>query len=198
MSSHKTNFFKAGILALLAIFGLAACGGGPARNPGTGTYAARGTGTYAAHGVSFRYPAGWYEDIPGGPAPCCGAHPLWTARVGLDSTDMIYIAASRLPGRMTAQKLSALIPAITQEERDLYRHLGGRLLTGPQAITVNGMPGYRVQGTGRLHGTAAKTTQAEFFNGMTAYGVVCGYTPGKAQAVQRGCAQVLRTFKVSR
>ncbi len=186
--SHKTNFFKAGILALLAIFGVAACaaahGGGPGWRPGTGTY--------AGHGVSFRYPAGWHQTTPLG-----GGRPLlWTIGVGFDPPDSVYIAAHPTGTRVTAQNLSTFIPSVTRAVRLGFRHAGDRLLAGPQAITVGGMPGLRFQGTET--NPVGKDTLTIVFNGMTWYDITCAYTPAKARAVQRGCAQVLRTFKVSR
>jgi hypothetical protein len=186
--SHKTNFFKAGILALLAIFGLAACAaahdGGPGWRPGTGTY--------TGHGVSFHYPAGWYQTTPLG-----GGRPLlWTIGVGFDPPDSVYIAAHPTGTRVTAQNIPVFIPSVTRAVRMGFRHAGDRLLAGSQAITVGGMPGLRFQGTET--NPVGKDTLTIVFNGMTWYDITCAYTPAKARAVQRGCAQVLRTFKVSR
>jgi hypothetical protein len=186
--SHKTNFFTAGILALLAIAGLTACstahGGRPGRSPGTGTY--------TWHGVSFHYPAGWHQTTPPG-----GGRPLlWTTGVGFDPPDSVYIAAHPLGTRVTAQNLSTYIPSVTRTVRLGFTHAGERLLAGPQAITVGGMPGLQFQGT--QTNPVGKDTLTIVFNGMTWYDITCAYTPAKARAVQRGCAQVLRTFQVSR
>ena len=186
--SHKTNFFRAGILALLAIFGPAACAAAPGGGPGWSP----GTGTYTGHGVSFHYPAGWYQTTPPG-----GSRPLlWTTGVGFDPPDSIYINVYRIGTRVTAQNLPVFIPSATQVARSGFRRAGDRLTSGPQTITVGGMPGLRFQGT--QTNPIAKVTLTIVFNGMTRYDFSCVYTPAKARAVQRGCAQVLRTFKVTR
>ena len=188
--SHKTSFFKPGILALLAIFSLAACdaarGAGPGWSPGTGTY--------TGHGVSFHYPAGWQQTTPSGCGSGCQL--LWSTGVGFDPPDSIYVNVYRIGTRVTAQNLPVFIPSATQTARSGFRRAGDRLTSGPQTITVGGMPGLRFQGT--QTNPVAKVTLTIVFNGMTRYDFSCVYTPAKARAVQRGCAQVLRTFQVSR
>ncbi|MDR3035221.1 MAG: hypothetical protein LBV78_19355 [Kitasatospora sp.] len=164
---------------------LAACsaghGGGPVWYPGTGSY--------AGHGVSFRYPAGWLQGTPGGPA--CGCQ--WATGVGLDPPDTIYIFGRRMGARVTAQNLSAVTPSVTRAVRGGFRLAGDRLLAGPQAITVGGMPALRFQGT-KTH-PDGQGTLTIVFNGMTRYDITGDSAPAKARAVQQGCAQVLRTFK---
>ena len=188
--SRKTSFFKAGILAPLAMVGLAACaasdGGGPGWSPGTGTY--------TGHRVSFHYPAGWQQTTPSGCGSRC--HLLWSTGVGFDPPDSIYVDVYRIGTRVTAQNLPVFIPSATRAVRLGFTRSGDRLTAGPQTISVGGMPGLRFQGT--QTNPVAKVTLTVVFNGMTRYDFSCVYTPAKARAVQRGCAQVLRTFQVSR
>lgn len=172
------------LLALLAVFGLAACdaanGGGPVWSPGTGTY--------AAHGVSFHYPAGWYQDTPGGEACGRGCQLLWTTGVGFDPPDSIYIVARRIGTRVTAQNLPPLIPYVTRAARTGFRHAGDRLLAGPQAVTVGGMPGLRFQGS---HDLGASREQAR---ALTLLSEAC-MAVGDVAAAQTASAQAsaLRT-----
>jgi hypothetical protein len=51
---------------------------------------------------------------------------------------------------------------------------------------------------GNLFGTAVKVTEAAVFNGTTLYAITCSSTPSKARTAHRACAEVLRTFEVTR
>ena len=185
VATIPASALRGGCLAALVACG-AGHGGGPVWYPGTGSY--------AGHGVSFHYPAGWLRGSPGGPSCGSGCGQLWATGVGLDPPDSIYIFANRLGTRVTAQNLSVATPSVTRTVRWGFRRDGDRLLAGPQAITVGGMPGLRFQGT-QSH-PAGKQTLTIVFNGMTGYFITCQSTPAQARAVQQGCAQVLRTFKV--
>ena len=192
--SHNPNFFfTAGTLALLALSGLTACGGG--------TQGTTGQGTYAAHGVSFRYPARWHRgtDTAGFRVCCRSGGRLWSVGVGLDRDNGVDVTASRLRVIVTRQNLPALTPTLVRQERGQFRRrLHGELIAGPQAITVGGMPGLRFAGTGNVYGPAEKVTLVLATNGRTGYAISCTSTPAKARAVQQACAQVVRTFKVAK
>jgi hypothetical protein len=88
--------------------------------------------------------------------------------------------------------------AVVHATRGQFRRLHGKLIAGPRAATVGGMPGLRFTGTAKIHATALKVTLVSAFNCRTEYAIVCSSTPAKARAVQQACAQVLRTFKVSK
>ena len=186
---HKTYLFRAGILAPLAIIWLPACGV---------VVTVAGPGVYSGHGISFDYPPGWRLGAPAVSVGCGQGQCLWSVSVVLDRINAVNVTASRLGVDVTAQNLPVLTPAVTQHARGNFRHLGGRLLAGPQAITVGGMPGLRFQGAAKVGGIASQVTVVVAFNGMTAYAFSCTWTPAKARAVQQACAQVLRTFTVRR
>jgi hypothetical protein len=153
---------------------------------------------YRAHGVSFDYPPSWIEGaVPGVPAGC-GRCKSWATAVALDRLNGIQVIATGHQPRVTRQNLPEAKPYVTRAERRAFRHLGGRMLAGPQAITVGGLPGLRYRSTEHLFGTAVKATAVVVFNGTTTYEIPCTFTPSKARAVQQACAQVLRTFTVTR
>jgi hypothetical protein len=99
---------------------------------------------------------------------------------------------------VTRQNLPVLTADVAHTVGGEHRHLHGELTTGPRAVTVGGMPGLRFAGTLKVHRTAQKVTWVSAFNGSTEYAITCSSTPAKATANQRACAQVLRTFKVSK
>jgi len=117
--------------------------------------------------------------------------------VGLDQFNGIQVIAHGHQPRVTRKNLPGFTRFVTRHERQEFMQNGGRLLAGPRAITVGGMPGLRYRGTGNHLGTAAKGTVTVVVNGTTDYEIACTFTPAKARAVQQGCAEVLRTFKVT-
>ena len=128
----------------------------------------------------------------------CRRCELWAADVAVDAVNAVDVEANRENIAVTRRNLQQAKPYVTRAERRFFRHFGGRLLAGPQAIKVGGMPGLLYRGTGNLFGTAVKVTEAAVFNGTTLYAITCASTPSKARVVQRACAQALRTFKVTR
>ena len=195
--NQKPSFFTAGTLALLAVSGLTACGG---MSQGTAS-----PGTYAAHGVSFHYPRGWSR---GTPRVTAGrrSRRLWAVAVGrraeraMRGISSVDVTAGRLGDGLvvTRQNLPAVTAGLAHATRGQFRQLHGRLTAGPHTTTVGGMPSLRYAGTANIHGTAAKITLVRAFNDSTEYTIACTSTPAKAGAVRQACAQVLRTFKVSK
>jgi hypothetical protein len=152
---------------------------------------------YRAHGVSFDYPPSWTEGgVPGVPAGCSRCK-SWATAVALDRLNAVDVIATGHQPRVTRKNLPEAKPYLTRAERRRFRQSGGRLLAGPQAITVSGMPGLRYRGTENFYGTAVKATVAVVFHGPTIYEITCTFTPSKARGVNRACAEVLRTFKVT-
>jgi hypothetical protein len=72
------------------------------------------------------------------------------------------------------------------------------LQSGPERITVGGLPGLRFQGATAVHGLLTEVTLVIAFNGTTQYEITCGHTQATAGEVAQACAQVIRTFKVSK
>src|SRR6266851_2322318 len=190
--SHKPNLVTAGTLALLAFSGLTACA-----SMTQGTSSPR---TYAAHGVSFRYPRAWSAGRPGPWVGCCRRRKLWSTAVGSggNAVDAVDVTANRARAVVTKQNLPVITPYMARDTRGQFRQEHGELTGGPHAITVGGMPSVRFAGTAKTHGTAEKLTLVIAFNGRTEYDIACSSTLANSRAVQQACAQVLRTFKVSK
>jgi hypothetical protein len=151
-----------------------------------------GTQTYRAHGVSFDYPAGWLE----GSAPVTsGSAPLWATALGRGPAAWIDIRASRtgLARPVTAANIGAITPAA---ERAVRRLLA--IQAGPERITMGGMPGLRFRGETTQQRVSTEITLVIAFNGTTQYELACGHTQATAREVTRACAQVIRTFKLSK
>lgn len=152
---------------------------------------------YRAHGVLFDYPPSWIRGgVPGVPAGCDGCK-SWATSVALDRLNAVDVIATGHQPRVTRKNLPQAKPYVTRAERRRFGQEGGRLLAGPQAITVGGMPGLLYRGTETFYGTAVKSTVAVVFRGPTIYEISCAFTPSKARGVNRAYTEVLRTFKVT-
>jgi hypothetical protein len=67
---------------------------------------------------------------------------------------------------------------------------------GPEQLTMAGLPGARFRFTGTVQGVAIQDTVIFAFDGTTEYETRCQHTAEKAEEIERGCEQILRTFKV--
>ena len=147
-------------------------------------------------GVSFDYPPAWAEGRAA--ALSCGQCKSSASGVALDRVNTIGVIVDRHVSPVNRMNLRQVTPIVTRIERREFRQSGGRLLAGPHAVTVGGMPGLRYWGTGQTLGMMIKLAVVAVFNGTTSYQISCASTPAKTRAVNRACAEVLRTFKVTR
>jgi Tol biopolymer transport system component len=159
---------------------------------------AEGTKTYLAHGVSFDYPAGWQQSSkPEVRATSGGGETLWTAAVGAGELDLVIVQAFRLRVPVTAQNLDAAAVEFQALGQRLSKQLGGALQAGPDKLTVDGLPGLRFRGTATIDATPVESTLVFAFDQTTEYFLNCQSTRAKAAEIQRGCDQIVRSFKVA-
>ena len=104
----------------------------------------------------------------------------------------IRASQTGLTSAVTAGTIGVITPAV---ERAVRRLIAVR--SGPERITMGGMPGLRFQGETTQQGVSAEVTLVIAFNGTTQYELACWHTQATAGLVAQACAQVIRTFKVS-
>lgn len=154
--------------------------------------------TYQGHGVSFEYPAGWQEasnvNVAAG-----SRNELWKTVVGVgtDEVSAVIVEAYRLGGPVTAENLAEVKPEAATAVRQLLEQLSGAMQSGPEELTVGGLPGLRFRGTATIKATPIETTVVFVFDHTTQYALTCQHTRDTAAEIQRGCDQILRTFKVT-
>lgn len=158
--------------------------------------------TYRGHGVSFEYPAGWREASKVHVATAGGEEALWRTAVGIGTgaheVSGVIVEAFRLGAPVTAENLAEVKPAAAAAVRqELEQGGGGAMQGGPEELTVGGLPALRFGGTTTIDATPVETTVVLVFDHTTQYAVACQHERDKAAEVQRGCDQVLRTFKVT-
>jgi uncharacterized RDD family membrane protein YckC len=154
--------------------------------------------TYQGHGVSFEYPTGWQEaskvqvDADRGNA-------LWRIAVGTgtDEVSAVRVEAYRLSRPVTAENLAEVKPEAATAVRQLTEQLSSAAQSGPEELTVGGLPGLRFRVTGTVDATPFGTTMVFVFDQTTEYFLNCQHTQDTAAEIQRGCDQIVRTFKVT-
>ncbi len=155
-----------------------------------------GAQTYRGNGVSFDYPAGWEEGTIEGGAVTGSADELWEVEFVLDGASFVSVTAYRMNKPVTAVNLDALKPEFEEVVRELFEQDGGTVQAGPEEITAAGKPGLRFQATGTLEGTSFESTIVFILDGRTEYYLHCQRTAAWAEEIERGCQQIVRTFKV--
>jgi uncharacterized RDD family membrane protein YckC len=156
-----------------------------------------GAQTYRGHGVSFDYPAGGGQGrLQTLASARGGGNELWSTAVGLGEIDIVSVTAYRLNISVTAQNLDSVMPELASIVQQLAEQLGGAVQGGPEQLTVAGLPGARFRITGTMQGAAIQNTLVFAFDDTTEYSLNCQHTAEKAEEIERGCEQILRTFKV--
>jgi uncharacterized RDD family membrane protein YckC len=157
--------------------------------------------TYRGHGVSFEYPAEWREASKVQVAAGGGGNLLWAIGVGVEVgtnlVNLVGVEAYRLDRPVTAENLAEAKPEAATALRQLFEQVGGAMQSGPEELTVGGLPALRFRGTATVEATPIETTVVFVFDHTTQYAIGCQYTPDKATEIQRGCDQIVRTFKVT-
>jgi hypothetical protein len=151
---------------------------------------------YRAHGVSFDYPSNWRrgKDIV---API--SH-VWAVEVSPGGDDYAKVAKEPLgvysdrPGPVTAKNLDAVQARFASSVRAEWKAFEGTV-RGPERLTTASRPALRFQVTWARDGKRFESTEFLVFDGMTMYTLSCNHLRKKTE-LARGCAQILRTFKV--
>lgn len=155
-----------------------------------------GSNTYQGNGVSFDYPAGWREDSAE-MGVTSGGDALWSTAVALGERDLVTVQVYQLNRPVTEQNLDAVKPELEQLVGQLAAQIGGSVQSGPDEVTVAGMPGVRFEVTGTESGIPFESTLVFAFADMTEYFINCQHTEENADEIGRGCEQIVRTFTLT-
>jgi hypothetical protein len=185
--------------------------------------AAEAPGQYAGHGISFSYPTVWqhvaggfevqvgsalwteiFAPIPPTPPPADptdpAAQPPPTTPPTTDQlTDLVGVAAYRVPIAITKKNLARYKPAIQMTVLQLTRQAGGRLTSGPTRVAMGGMPGYRFEvSVTTTSGAILDSRLLMVFKKKTEYVVNCQHLRDGPLAAElaTGCDQLTQSFRV--
>jgi hypothetical protein len=151
-----------------------------------------GAKTYRGHGVSFDYPAGW-EELPQFRA---GGNEQWSAAVAGADLDLVVVTAYAPYGPVTAENLDAAKSAFEGVVQQLAEQAGGTVLAGPEEITVAGKRGLWFRMTGTHEGTPSRAGSCSSATARPSTKSTANTRRRRPRRSNRGCEQILRTFKV--
>ena len=170
-------------LILLVVVVAAGCGGDGAPGPDK---------TFQGDGYSFSYPGNWEEREP-------------DAASGTDSADVqiapepggagISVGRFEVPEAITAANIDDHGEELIAAAADFVESTRSGTLTPDGDVlssTVAGLPGVEFGGSS----AEAETNVAWFFDGTTAYAVVCRWPSDSGADVDTACEKVLSTFDV--
>jgi hypothetical protein len=177
-------------------------------------------GQWGGHGISFSYPAAWqhiagqfqyqsgtalwtefFAPIPPPTAP--PADPTQPAPATTPTpdqvTDLVAVAAYRLPISITKKNLPKYKPLIQMTIVQLATRAGGHVTTAPTRITMGKLPGYRFEVAVPTQAGAILSSRIVLvFKKKIEYFVNCQYVQDGplAAEVTSGCDQVMQSFHV--
>jgi hypothetical protein len=173
------------VTCLLAVLLMAstACGGN-GNGDGDGDQA-----VFREYGVSFNYPAKWQktQDVPAPPSK------VWVINLvlGPPSDLVTVVGEAQSEFSFPASNLAAFRAYIVGR---LKVH-GFRVQSGSEKLTIDGRPGLRFRAKHSWKGKLTEETFVITFKGKTLYRFECIHRK-RAAEIERGCAQIVRTFKV--
>ncbi|HEY7146222.1 MAG TPA: RDD family protein [Streptosporangiaceae bacterium] len=156
---------------------------------------AGGPGTYRGHGVSFRYPAGWHQLDLHVTVAAGSSQELWHVAPGVDLTDLLLLESFRVNIPITKANITAVTPQVQELVESTLRQEGGSLGAGARQLTVHGLPAVGFRGTAKVRGTQVGRSLTFVFRGTTEYLFNCTFRPARAGQIERGCTQILDTFR---
>jgi hypothetical protein len=160
-----------------------ACGGN-GNGDGDGDQA-----VFREYGVSFNYPAKWQktQDVPAPPSK------VWVINLvlGPPSDLVTVVGEAQSEFSFPASNLAAFRAYIVGR---LKVH-GFRVQSGSEKLTIDGRPGLRFRAKHSWKGKLTEETFVITFKGKTLYRFECIHRK-RAAEIERGCAQIVRTFKV--
>jgi hypothetical protein len=149
---------------------------------------------FEGEGYSFMYPAAWEEQDP--EASVEGEDVISSAFVGQDNTNVMGVYLYPLPGSITKDNIEGYADDISAQAKGIYENLGGQLSTGPTPVVVDGLPGFRYEGSLDNGDDVVQARITRVFAGTTEYYLYCQFTPEAAEEMKQGCDQVEESLRV--
>jgi hypothetical protein len=193
-TGKRSNYLLAPVLLLLIV----GCGG---KNTSESSAPCK-HGCYRGHGVSFNYPPKW-QKTSDTTAPISD---LWFVDVVRDKKYSNYVEITG-QGQSELGFPPANLAAGKAHLKGQREALGAFFQPGSEKLTIDGQPALRFRstltnGTGAAAGNTVETAWLLTFKGKTQYRFECNHqarvpdAQAAAAEIERGCAQIVRTFKV--
>jgi hypothetical protein len=196
-TGKRSNYLLATVVLLLLL--IVGCGG---KNTSESSAACK-QGCYRGHGASFNYPPKWQKGTDVG-APISA---LWIVSVVRDRKYLDYVEITG-QGQSELGFSPANLAAGKAQLKGQREALGAFFQPGSEKLTIDGRPALRfrstlINSTGARLGNTIATTWLLTFKGKTQYRFECTHqervpnAQAAAAEIERGCAEIVRTFKVA-
>lgn len=177
----------------------AATASSPAVSSTSSASASAAGAVYSANGVSFGYPQGWQSlDITSSSASTNGSV-VWQEAFGPGpGSDFVSVTDYSLNASVTADNIDQQEPQTTSSITSLFQQAGGSLTSGPDKITMGGLPALGYSG-GAVDpdGNQVSIRMVLAYDGPTEYYVNCQGSQAGASAIAAACDQVVGSFSLT-
>ena len=111
--------------------------------------------------------------------------------------DAVLIFTYRLNLPVTPEVMDAAEAEFTSLLGQLADQVDGSVTAGPHRFsTAQGLPGLRYEMAGTIDGIPYESSLILIFDGTTEYFINCQHTASMAAEIQRGCEQIVNSFRV--
>jgi len=165
----------------------------------TSARASASASTYSANGVSFDYPQGWQSlNITASSASTNGTS-VWQEAFGPGpGSDFVSVTDYSLSASVTADNIDQQEPPTTSSITSLFQQAGGSLASGPDKITMGGLPALGYAGTAvDPDGNQVNIRMVLAYDGTTEYYVNCQGSQAAAGAIAAACDQIVGSFSLT-
>jgi hypothetical protein len=181
-------------VTVLVCLALAACGGDGAE----GGARSGGDKTFEGDGFSFSYPGEWAEEEDFEARVQAGSEA--TSQVAVapgHGRDVVLVEVGPVSVSISEGNLDKFKPEFARAVESLFQQAEGELTAGPVRVQVGGLPALRFEANGvTSQGVRTRSRLTLVFDGLTQYAVNCQFTPEGAEEIERGCDQILSSFRV--
>jgi len=105
---------------------------------------------------------------------------------------VVRVEAYRLDMPVTAENLAEVKPEVVTAVRQLHEQLDGAMQSGPEELTVGGLPALRFRGTATIEATPIEATVIFVFDHTTQYFLAAStrgtWPRSSSAAATRSCA----------
>jgi PsbP-like protein len=179
-------------LLAVALLAGAGCGGTNGAEPITVDGGSESDKRFDGLGFSFTYPKEWRE-VSVGPLPAGREAPAVVVAPEQAESDGVGVTVVQGSPKVTEENFADAKEDIAAAARTRF----GRLVEGPTRITVSGLPALRLEASGTTpEEVSIRSHVTLVFAGTTWYTLECDFAPEHAEEMQRGCDQIVSSFRV--
>ncbi len=175
----------------------ATASGGASASPASSPSAS--AATYSADGVSFDYPQGWQILNLTATSASTNGTVVWQKAFGPGAgSDFVSVTDYSLSASVTDANIDQQEPQTTATITSTFQQAGGSLTSGPDKITMGGLPALGYAGTAAdPDGNQVSIRMVLAYDGTTEYFVNCQESQTGAGTMAAACDQIIGSFTLT-